>query len=148
MPQSRASDPNELDDGERTTASITSISSTGKRNPFDDDDIDKEHNDTTTTNGDDGLVSVESGRVKRFIREMRSKGKGISCRNADTVAEEQSEYISKDKSFQIKILFDHLKQIQPPLQIHLRSLLQTIAHRRCALFYKKNNTSNTRGANN
>lgn len=90
MPRSRTSDPVDLDDGERTTASITSISSTGNRNPFDDEDLDKgNHNDI---NKADDLVGVESGRVKRFIREMRSKGKGISCRNADTVAEEQSKY--------------------------------------------------------
>lgn len=89
MPRTRNSD--ELDDGERTTASITSISSVaGNRNPFDedDDDVDKRHNADDVNNG---LVGVETGRVKRFIREMRSKGKGISCRSADTVAEEQSK---------------------------------------------------------
>lgn len=95
MPRNRTSDdPTDLDDGERTTASITSISSGGNRNPFDEDDLDKGHPKDTKI--EDGLVSVESGRMKRFIREMRTKGKGISCRNADTVAEDQSKiYIER-----------------------------------------------------
>lgn len=83
MPRTRTSDPTDYDDGERTTASITSLSSAGK-NPFD-DDIDKDA-------ANNGLVSVETGRVKRFIRDMRTKSKGISCRNADTVVEE-SKYV-------------------------------------------------------
>lgn len=40
----------------------------------------------------DGLVAVENGRMKRFIRDMRSKGKGISCRNADSVAVEDGKF--------------------------------------------------------
>lgn len=70
---------------DRTTASIASDASA--KNPFESGD-DLETVDLDINGQSDGLVAVENGRVKRFIREMRSKGRGMSCRNADTVVEE------------------------------------------------------------
>lgn len=67
------------DDSEQTTASIAS-------ERIDNDDGQTADGDTTATTN--GLVAVENGRMKRFMRDMRSKGRGMSCRHADAVAVE------------------------------------------------------------
>lgn len=78
------SDKPDDDDGERTTASITSISS--DKNTFDTDD----DNDSRTTRdgGSPKAIGVQgNGRVRRFINDMRHKAKNISCKSSNTVAE-------------------------------------------------------------
>lgn len=73
------------EDGERTTASITSISS--DKNTFDTDD----DNDSRTTRDGGSPKAVEvqgNGRVRRFINDMRHKAKSISCKSSNTVAED------------------------------------------------------------
>lgn len=80
------------DDGERTTASITSISS--DKNTFDTD----EDNDSRTTRdgGSPKVVGVQgNGRVRRFINDMRHKAKNISCKSSNTVAEQSKINIVK-----------------------------------------------------
>lgn len=70
----------QVDDDDRTTASITSISSDKKSNIFDADD--------EQTNDKKIIEHSENGRVKRFIKDLQKKGKNISCKNSDTAAEE------------------------------------------------------------
>lgn len=73
------------EDGERTTASITSISS--DKNTFDTDD----DNDSRTTRdgGSPKAVGVQgNGRVRRFINDMRHKARNISCKSSNTVTEQ------------------------------------------------------------
>lgn len=75
------------EDGERTTASITSISS--DKNAFDTDD----DNDSRTTRdgGSPKAVGVQgNSRVRRFINDMRHKAKNISCKSSNTVAEQSN----------------------------------------------------------
>lgn len=75
------------DDSERTTASIASDRSM----KHGDDDDDNRTEMAANGRPADGLVAVENGRMKRFMRDMRTKRRGMSCRNADTEVVDDGE---------------------------------------------------------
>lgn len=71
-------------DGERTTASIKSV--TPAKNPFDSDDEDSNLTKQVDKMGDKVTSAVRDGegRVKRFFKEIKNKS---NCKNADTAVE-------------------------------------------------------------
>lgn len=84
MPHKKSGDSvDNDDDGERTTASITSIGSDKNSIELDDYEAVEVDGKKFTIEG------KEDGRVKRFITGLKNKGKNMSCKRSDTVVEER-----------------------------------------------------------
>lgn len=98
-PTKKLSIPSPPDEDERTTASIGSISS--DKNTFDMDMEDtyssgafRNHQDGSTT----GTIRAalveqqpqENGRVKRFINDIRNKGKSMSCKSSTNIIDDDT----------------------------------------------------------
>lgn len=83
MPKKNGDSVDIDDDGERTTASITSIGSDKNSIELDDYEAEEVDGKKFTIDG------KEDGRVKRFITGLKNKGKNMSCKRSDTVVEER-----------------------------------------------------------
>lgn len=83
-PAGKKHQTNEVEDEDRTTASLNSNS----RNKDVSDEEDEENADVLVRR----RSQEDGGRMKRLMQELKHKSRTMSCRNGDTVVAERKNY--------------------------------------------------------